>query len=212
MGHGRDMDTDELSGHMLELQSRGAHNINLVTATHFIPQWYAALVRARQRGLVIPLVYNTSGYERVEVLRQIHGAVDVYLPDVKYADNEAARYCSDAPRYVEVDRAAVREMLRQTGRLRTDRRGIARRGTIVRHMVLPSGLSGTREVLQFVAGLRPRVHVSLMGQYFPAHRARDVPGLDRRLTEEEYTQALDLLDELGLKQGWVQGFREQGGC
>ena len=204
LGHGRETSVEELAGSMLELQARGAHNINLVTATHFAPQWAQALVLARGRGLRVPLVYNTGGFERVEILAMLEGMVDVYLPDMKYADDRHARALSGAPGYVDANRAAVREMHRQVGRLRVDSSGVAARGLIVRHLVLPGGVSGTREVLEFLAGLSPRVHVSLMGQYFPAHRAPEFPGLNRKLHRREYADAVAHLDRLNLRDGWLQ--------
>ena len=198
------MSVEELACSMLDLERRGAHNINLVTATHFAPQWARALLLARGRGLRVPLVYNTSGFERVEVLSLLEGLVDVYLPDMKYADGRHALAFSGAPGYVDANRAAVREMHRQVGRLRLDAEGRAVRGLIVRHLVLPERISGTCEVLEFLAGLRPRVHVSLMGQYFPAHRAARTPGLGRKLYPGEYEEAVELLDRLGLHDGWLQ--------
>ena len=191
---------------MLELQSRGCHNINFVTPTHFVPQLLAALPEAIAGGLHIPLVYNSSGYESVETLRLLEGVVDIYLPDAKYADDAVARELSGFVDYVEHDRAALREMYRQVGdELLLDEDGIARRGMIIRHMILPENLAGTAEVLQWIAQeLGPRVHVSVMSQYFVAHKAVGHPQLGRKITEDEYEAALDAFAAAGLECGWQQ--------
>lgn len=205
MGVGRKMSSVELAEGMLRLQRGGVHNINLVTPTHQLPAFVKALHLAAARGLEIPVVYNSSGYERVETLRLLEGIVDVYLPDIKYDSEEAARFCSGRSDYVEFNRAALIEMHRQVGELETDARGIARGGLMIRHLVLPEGLSGTRECLAFVRErLGPGTWLSLMNQYFPAHRALGMPPLDRKVSEEEYETALALLDEFGLENGFVQ--------
>jgi putative pyruvate formate lyase activating enzyme len=191
---------------MLELQRRGAHNINFVTPTHVMPYILDALRHAIRGGLRLPLVYNTSGYERVEVLRLLQGIVDLWLPDAKYADDRTARRLSGFPDYVEHNQAALRELLRQVGdELVLDDDGIAVRGLIVRHMVLPDGLAGSAAVLRWIASeLSPRVHVSLMDQYFPAHRAVGDPVLGRKVTPDEYIAALEAFDAAGLEKGWYQ--------
>ncbi len=206
LGAGNVVSVARLAEMMLKLQNRGAHNINLVTATHFVPHILAAMPAAIEGGLRLPLVYNSSGYEAVETLRLLQDVVEVYLPDVKYADDAVARRLSGLPRYVEVNRAALREMFRQVGPdLILDGDGLARRGLIVRHMVLPEGLAGSAEVLAWIATeLSPRVHVSLMDQYFPAYRAIGDPVLGRKVTFEEYLAALEAFDAAGLERGWRQ--------
>jgi putative pyruvate formate lyase activating enzyme len=191
---------------MLELQRKGAHNINFVTPTHFMPQILAALPPAIRAGLRIPLVYNTSGYERPEALRLLEGIVDIWLPDSKYAHSATARRLSGFRDYVEWNRAALSEIYRQVGHeLVLDAKGLAVRGMIVRHMVLPGGLAGTDLVLDWLArNLSPNVHISLMDQYFPAHLAHDHPVLGRKLTVDEYEAALAALDDTGLENGWLQ--------
>jgi len=212
LGHGQEVSETRLAEMMLELQGQGAHNINLVTATHFVPAVLAALDVAAREGLRLPLVYNCGGYERVETLRLLDGVVDVYLPDAKYADDAVARRLSGFPDYVAVNRAALREMHRQAGdELTLDEDGLARRGLIVRHLVLPGGLAGTAEVLRWIAGeLSPRVPVSLMAQYFPAYRALDDqpedPALGRPITPDEYQAALEAFDAAGLERGWRQEY------
>jgi putative pyruvate formate lyase activating enzyme len=211
MGYGDTVSIDRLAGMMLELQRKGAHNINFVTPTHFMPHILAALPQAIRGGLRLPLVYNTSGYERIEALQLLDGIVDLWLPDCKYADNGIARRLSGFQNYVEHNRAAVREMFRQVGdELALNREGVAWRGLIVRHMVLPENLAGTPEVLRWIAGsLSPLVHVSLMDQYFPAHRALGDPVLGRKITWEEYEAALSAFDEAGLEHGWRQDTAEE---
>lgn len=211
LGAGNLVSVERLAEMMLELQSRGAHNINLVTPTHFVPHVLAALPCAIEGGLRLPLVYNTGGYESVETLHLLDGVVDVYLPDAKYADETIARRLSGFPRYVEVNRAALREMYRQVGAdLVLGNDGLARRGLIVRHMVLPEGLAGTADVLTWIATeLSPRIHVSLMDQYFPAYRAVGDPVLGRKVTFEEYLVALEAFDAVGLERGWRQSHRDE---
>jgi len=206
LGVGNVVTVEQLAEMMVELQQRGAHNINLVTPTHFVPQILAALPLAAEMGLRLPLVYNSSGYEIAEVLHLLEGVVDVWLPDAKYAADDVARRLSGFSRYVEHNRAALREMYRQVGdELLLDDEGIARRGLIIRHMVLPGGLAGTREVLRWIAKeLSPRIHVSLMGQYFPAYRAVGHPLLGHKLTTEEYEDALTAFDEVNMERGWRQ--------
>ena len=191
---------------MLELQHRGCHNINFVTPTHFVPQILAAVDLAAARGLCLPLVYNSSGYETVETLRLLEDVIDIWLPDAKYADDAIARRLSGFPRYVEHNRATLREIYRQVGdRLILDDEGIARRGMIVRHLVLPDGLADTPGVLSWIAAeLSPAVHVSLMDQYFPAYKALEDIVLGRKITPEEYEAALDAFDAAGLDNGWMQ--------
>ena len=210
-GYGKEVKPEQLAGMMLELQRRGAHNINFVTPTHFMPHILAALPTAIRGGLHIPLVYNTSGYECTTTLRLLEGVVDLWLPDAKYADNSAALRLSGFKDYVDHNRAALREIYRQVGEeLVLDSNGIAVRGLIIRHMVLPESLAGTAEVLLWIADqLSPRIHVSLMDQYFPAHRAIGDPCLGRKITADEYSAALKAFDDSGLERGWHQYATEQ---
>ncbi len=205
LGNGTDVTTGELAAKMLRLQAQRVHNINFVTPGHFLPQILAALYLAIPQGFSLPIVWNSSGYEKVDALRLLDGTVDIYLPDMKYAGEEEAVRFSSAPRYREVNRAAVAEMLRQVGQFRADADGVAEGGLIIRHLVLPEGGAGTRETLAWIAAnLGRETHVSLMKQYFPAHRAADTPGLDRKLTDEEYEEAVEALEEFGLENGWIQ--------
>jgi putative pyruvate formate lyase activating enzyme len=188
---------------MLALQSAGCHNINLVTPTHFAPAIVEAALRARDDSLRLPLVWNCGGYESLEVLRLLDGIVDIYMPDLKYGDEEVARRLSAAPDYVEISRAAVREMHRQVGDL-VVRDGLAVRGLIARHLVLPDGLSASAEVLRFVAEeISKASYVNIMGQYRPAHRAVEVEALRRPIVPEELSRAVAVARDLGLHRGFT---------
>jgi putative pyruvate formate lyase activating enzyme len=213
LGYGQVVTVGRLSGMMLELQRKGAHNINLVTPTHFMPQILAALPHAIRGGLSLPLVYNTSGYERVEALRLLEDIVQIWLPDSKYADNRTARRLSGFEHYVDHNRAALCEIFRQVGPdLELDEQGLATRGMIIRHLVLPGGLAGTDEVLRWIAEqLSPAIHISLMDQYFPAHQAIGDPLLGRKITLEEYEAALNAFDAADLERGWRQCTTEDEG-
>jgi putative pyruvate formate lyase activating enzyme len=206
LGYGNRVNVARLAGMMLELQRRGCHNVNFVTPTHFVPQILAAVDLAAGQGLCLPLVYNSSGYETVPTLRLLEGVIDLWLPDAKYADDAVARRVSGFPSYVAHNRAALLEIYRQVGdELVLDEAGIARRGMIIRHLVLPEDLAGTAEVLRWIATqLSPAVHVSLMDQYFPAYKVLDDPILGRKITPEEYAAALDAFDAAGLENGWMQ--------
>ncbi|MBC8450925.1 radical SAM protein [bacterium] len=209
-GGGRDTTADELAGMMVALAGSGCHNINLVSPTHYTAAILEALELAVGRGVNIPLVWNTSSYESAEVLALLDGMVDIYLADIRYSDPEAALKYSDAPDYVEVSRAALKEMHRQVGALELDSEGIAVRGLIVRHLVMPNDISGTGEALRFIAHeLGADTHVSLMAQYYPAYRAGDCIPLSRRITASEWARALQSHDEAGLTNGWIQDHFEE---
>jgi len=206
-GEGARRSVADVAGMMLDLEAMGCHNINIVTPTHHTSAVLASLALAAGEGLSVPLVWNTSSYESPETLALLDGVVDVYLADIRYAeDANAARY-SDAADYATVSRAALREMQRQVGTLRTDDHGIAAGGLIVRHLVLPDGVSGTADCLAFVANeLGPETFVSLMSQYYQAHRAHEHPRIARRLTTVEWDEAVAAHAEAGLINGWVQAF------
>ena len=205
LGNGNKVSLSELAKIMLALQKRKCHNINLVTPTHFVPQILKSLKSAIKMGLHIPIVYNTSGYDSVDTLKLLDGIVDIYLPDARYADNEIARKYSSAPNYFEIMKKALNEMHRQVGDLVTDKIGVARTGLIVRHLVLPEGLSGTKKIMHFIAReISPHTYISLMAQYFPAYQAGQFPPLSRRINRKEYREALQAFKEEGLKNGWFQ--------
>jgi putative pyruvate formate lyase activating enzyme len=199
----REVDARKLADELLLLQRQGCHNIEFVTPAHVVPQLLAALTLAAEAGLDLPVVYNSGGYDSPDVLRELDGVVDVYLPDLKYAGREEADSLSRAPDYWDVARRAITEMVRQVGALEVDDDGIARRGVIVRHLILPNDLAGSREVLEFVAALEPRPALSLMAQFHPVPVC-DHPLLQRPLFEAEYRRVCGLLDQLGFEGGWVQ--------
>lgn len=198
-GEGRAVDEDVLAGFMLELQGMGCHNINLVTPTHVVPQIITALDIARQKGLRVPLVYNSSGYDRVSTLKLLDGLVDIYMPDFKFWSSRVAEQTCQAPDYPAVARRAITEMYRQVGTLQTNSAGVARRGLLIRHLVLPDNLAGTREISEFIATrISPDTYVNIMPQYRPCGRAHETRGLDRRLTAEEYLAAVKVARDQGL--------------
>lgn len=210
--NGMEITTGELSSRMLKLQKRGAHNINFVTPTHFLPQILAALWLAIPHGFRLPVVWNSSGYEKVDALKLLEGVVSIYLPDMKYSDNLHAGKVSSAPGYTQINRAAVLEMLRQAGHLRLDDSGIAERGMIIRHLVLPEGRGGSAETLHWIAkNIGLETHIALMSQYFPAHKALKIDGLNRPLNQNEYDAAVSALEDAGLDNGWVQDLDEERG-
>jgi putative pyruvate formate lyase activating enzyme len=198
-GEGREVDSEELAEMMLELQEKGCHNINFVTPSHVVAQILAALTLAAERGLRLPLVFNSGGYDSPEALALLDGVIDIYMPDMKFADSKVARRYLGVSDYAEVNRAAVSEMHRQVGDLELDERGIARRGLLIRHLVLPENLAGTDRILAFIArDISPDTYLNLMDQYRPCYRADEFPPLDRRPTRAEFLTALSRASECGL--------------
>lgn len=196
---GRQVTPAEFAEIMLKLQAMGCHNINIVSPTHVIAEILEALDLAVGSGLRLPLVYNTGGYDSQEALRLLDGVVDIYMPDMKYAKNEYGKRYSNVPNYPEINQAAVREMHRQVGDLKLDEHGIAQRGLLVRHLVLPEGLAGTKEIVEYLATeISRETYLNLMDQYRPAYKARDFPLLSRPLRRDEYAQAVEWALEAGL--------------
>ncbi len=195
-----------LAENMLYLQDElGCHNINLVSPSHFVPQLVRAVLEAVPMGLKIPLVYNTNSLDSVKTLRELDGIVSIYLPDLRYASDTWAKKLSQAPGYVAQAREAIKEMHRQVGELVVDEFGLAQRGLIVRHLILPNGLAGSEDSLTWLAGeLSSTVTVSIMSQYLPLYRAHRIPLLARTISVSEHAAVLKLLDEVGLENGWVQ--------
>lgn len=200
-GEGRVFSEDELAGKMLGLQKQGCHNINLVTATHFLPGVVRALRKAADSGLRLPVVYNCGGYERVETIDLLKDLVDIWLPDMKYGSSAAARLYSKAPDYVEVNQAAIRRMFRQVGPLRCDANGIAERGLCIRHLVLPNDQSASREVLAFLKNtFDPEdITISLMAQYRPLYRAYDYALIGKPVDPQEYEQVKQEFIDAGFR-------------
>jgi putative pyruvate formate lyase activating enzyme len=202
----KEMDCRTLAEKMLYLQDRaGCHNINFVSPSHFVPQLLRAVAEAVPGGLKVPLVYNSSGYDSVATLKELDGVISIYLPDLRYASDKWARKFSQAPDYVARAREAIKEMYRQVGDLAVDESGVAHKGLIVRHLILPNGLAGSEESLTWlVRELSPTVTVSVMSQYMPMHRAPRIPLLSRKITIQEHREVLRLLADLGIENGWVQ--------
>ena len=206
---GKETGDEELASFMLELQQEGCHNVNFVTPTHNIPQILMAVVLAVEKGLKIPLVYNSSGYDSVETLRLLEGIFDIYMPDARYFDSQTASRFSQAKDYPAINQAAIKEMRHQVGVVKFSPDEIIEKGLLIRHLVLPNKLSGTEEIMAFIAReLGTDTHISLMSQYFPCHKAKDYPELTRRLTLEEYQEAMNIMHSYGLYNGWTQD--EQG--
>lgn len=201
LGDGSEYPFEDLADIMITLQQYGCHNINLVTPTHQVPMILKALEIAIDKGLNLPIVYNCGGYESIETLRILDGIIDIYMPDFKYSDPEVALKYSKAKNYPAVAKAAIKEMHRQVGDLIIDKRGIALRGLLVRHLVLPGGLAGTEEVVRFlVEEISPNTYTNIMAQYYPCHKAPEYPPLDRPITGEEYRRAIKIALDAGLKR------------
>jgi len=201
---------EELADLMLELQAAGAHNINLVSPSHVIFQIADAIEMARNQGLRIPIVYNSGGYDSVAALRRIAGLIEIYLPDLKYANSSLARTLSKASDYPQVARAAISEMFAQVGELRCDADGIARGGLLVRHLVLPGQLENSKACLRFLAELSCDIYLSIMSQYTPREGTNTISGLERGVSEEEYEEICETALELGLTNAFVQELSSQG--
>jgi len=208
----RTLTVDELASEMLRLQDAGAHNINFVSPSHMIFQMADTIVVAKEKGLMIPVVYNTNGYDSVDALRQIRGLVDIYLPDIKYMDASLGKRYSGVRDYAEVIPGVLAEMLNQVGHLKLDDDGIAVRGILVRHLVLPGQLENSRTCLRFLADLSPELFVSIMSQYSPQHKADRYPEINRTLTEDEYDQILEVAVDLGLENAFIQELESPDHC
>jgi putative pyruvate formate lyase activating enzyme len=199
LGHGQPVEPEDVAVMMLALQDQGCHNINLVSPTHVTPQILAAVLIAAQAGLRLPLVWNTGGYDSASTLALLDNVVDIYMPDIKYADEQVARQYSGIKNYPEINQAAIREMHRQVGDLVLDENGIAIRGLLVRHLVLPQGLAGTPEVSRFLAKeVSPDTYINVMDQYRPCYEAANLPPLDRSITRKEYKEAVEQVRRAGL--------------
>jgi putative pyruvate formate lyase activating enzyme len=202
----KQIDCHSLAEELIFLQDElGCHNVNFVSPSHFVPQLVRAVLEAVPMGLSIPLVYNSSGYDSLATLKELDGIIDIYMPDLRYASGDVAGKYSHAPDYVLHARRAIKEMYRQVGDLQVDEYGVAQRGLIVRHLVLPNGLAGSEESLTWLTReLSPTVTVSIMSQYIPLHRARSISLLSRRISVAEYETVLRLLSELKMENGWTQ--------
>ncbi len=199
MGEGEEVSLEEFARMMLWLQGLGCHNINFVTPTHVVPQILEALPIAIEGGLSVPLVYNTGGYDSVDTIKLLDGIFDIYMPDFKYWDDKVALRLSRAPGYAEAARRAIKEMHRQVGDLTVDSEGIAQKGLLVRHLVLPGGLAGTQNIMRFLAQeISSNTYINIMDQYRPCGEAEKYPPLDRRITVDEYNEALGMARSEGI--------------
>ena len=208
LGRGDESNIDELAMMMLLLQKMGCHNINLVTPTHYSALIIKALDIAAERGLRLPIVYNTSGWERLEILKLLDGIVDIYLPDFKYWDSDmSAKYSSGAENYPEITGEAILEMHRQVGVAHPAKAGIMQRGLMIRHLVMPNNTGGSENIMEWIAETLPKdTYVNIMAQYNPLYKAYDYPELSRRITREEYKKAVNRAKEMGLTNLDVQGY------
>ncbi len=208
-GEGNIISTDELAHIMLAVQRAGCHNINIVTPTHYSPHILFAIDKAAPLGLRLPIVYNTCGWERMDVLKELDGVVDIYLPDFKYADSTmAAQYSSGASSYPELTKMAIKEMHRQVGVAIPAPDGLLYRGVIIRHLVMPNDVSGTKKVMQWIAENLPKdTYVNIMSQYTPVFKAKNYPEIARRITLQEYNDAVRWAKEAGLTRLDLQGYR-----
>jgi putative pyruvate formate lyase activating enzyme len=198
---GKEISFEELAEMMIELQNFGCHNINFVTPTPQVPAILKSLEIAIEKGLKIPLVYNTSSYDSLEVLKLLDGIFDIYLPDAKYSDDKIAQKCSNALNYFETMKSAIKEMYRQVGDLVINEKGIAVRGLIVRHLVLPNNLAGSEKIFKFIINeISKNTFLNIMDQYWPAYKAHQYPELSRRITEKEFQEAINLAKKFGLKR------------
>lgn len=202
-GRGQEKSPEEVADMMVNLQHRGCHNINWVTPTHYAPQLVKALKIAKDKGLEIPIVYNTGGYDLRKTIRLLDGVVDIYMPDMKYGSNETARKYSQAPDYWTINKKAVREMHQQVGDLEINKNGIAKRGLLVRHLVLPNEISDSKKILKFLAEeISKDTYVNIMRQYRPCYRASEYPELNRRIKGGEYNKVVERAKKLGLHRGF----------
>jgi putative pyruvate formate lyase activating enzyme len=195
---------ERLSEIMIDLQRKGAHNIGLVSPTHFSASILKSIKIARDKGLNLPIIYNTNGYDSVEILKLYKDVIDIYLPDFKYGNNEYGRRYSKAPNYFDNCKIAIKEMYKQVGGELIYENSVVVRGLIIRHLVLPNGLAESEEVFKFIASLDPKIHISLMAQYYPTNRSSRNILLNRKISFREYERVLELLDKYGLENGWIQ--------
>jgi putative pyruvate formate lyase activating enzyme len=201
---GKEYSIDDLAQIMLDLQKQGAVNIDLVTPTPWRREIKAAIILAREKGLQIPVAWNSNGYESVAAIKDMEGLIDIFLPDFKYGDDLAAEKYSRAPGYSGVAEKAIREMYRQVGLLQTDENGLAKKGLIIRHMILPDNLRNTFSALENISSIDKKIHLSLMSQYYPVYRAAEFLELNRQVSAEEVAAAENKKFELGLENGWTQ--------
>ena len=210
LGKGKEITIHELAGIMIKQQEKGVENINLVTPTSYTLQIIEAIKIAKKKGLKIPIVYNTNGYENVETLRLLEGYIDIYLPDLKYYDNEISKKYSKVDNYFEIATKAIKEMYRQVGQPILDKNGIMTKGLMIRHLVLPNNIENSKKILKWIKeNLDNNIYVSIMAQYFPTYKAKETDDLNRKLTKKEYEEIENYLYDLNLENGYIQELGEQ---
>ena len=205
LGKGKEISIEELSNIFIMQQEKGVHNINLVTPTSYVYQIIEAIKIAKVKGLNIPIVYNTNGYENIETIKALNGYVDVYLPDLKYAEEKLAIEYSGAKNYFEVATKAIKEMIKQVGNIKLNEDGIIQKGVIIRHLVLPNHIENSKKVLLWIKQNLPNdIYVSIMAQYFPTYKAKENQELNRKLTKKEWEQIEKYVEEIDIENGFIQ--------
>lgn len=208
-GLGKEITIQQLADIFINQQNKGVENINLVTPTSYVIQIIEAIKIARSKGLKIPIVYNTNGYENIETIKMLDGYIDIYLPDLKYIDNDIGKKYSKIDNYFEVASKAIKEMYNQVGKYKFDNRGIMQRGIIIRHLILPNNIENSKKVLKWIEQNMPQdIYVSIMAQYFPTYKAKEICELDRKLTIDEYEEVENYLYSLNLENGYIQELGE----
>lgn len=209
LGKGKEISTEELTEILLKQQEKDVENINLVTPTSYVPQIIKAIKKAKEKGLKIPIVYNTNGYENVETIQMLEGLIDIYLPDLKYIDEELAKKYSKIDNYFETTTKAIKEMINQVGMPQLNDRGIMQKGVMIRHLVLPNHIENSKKVLKWVKENLPnQIYVSIMAQYFPTYKAKEIEELNRKLTKEEWEEIENYVEELNIENGYMQELGE----
>ena len=205
LGLGKEITIEELAAIFLKLQNKNVNNINLVTPTSYVPQIIEAIKIAKNKGLIIPIVYNTNSYENVEILKLLEGYIDIYLPDLKYAENNLGKQYSNINNYFEIATKAIKEMYRQVGNIEFDEKGIAKKGIIIRHLVMPNHVENSKKVLQWIKDNMPDdIFVSVMNQYFPTYKAKEFKDINRKLTNREMKKIEEFIYSLNFKNGYIQ--------
>ncbi len=208
-GKGKEYTISDLANMMLSQQKKNVENINLVTPTSYVPQIIEAIKIAKKNGLKIPTVYNTNGFENIETIKKLNGFIDIYLPDLKYADNELCKKYSKINNYFEIATEAIKEMYKQVGKNKINENGIMTKGVIIRHLILPNNLSNSKRVLDWIdKNMGNDVFVSVMSQYFPTYKSKEYEEINRRLTKEEYEEIEKFLFSLDIENGYIQDFDE----
>jgi len=206
---GKEISIEELANIMIKQQEKGAHNINLVTPTMYAMHIKEAIKLAKEKGLNIPIIYNSNGYEKIETLKELEGYIDVYLPDLKYYSNEVAIKYSKAPKYFEIASTAILEMIKQVGSPKFDKNGIIQKGVMIRHLILPNHIQNTKNILKWVKENIPdEIYINVMAQYFPTYKAKEDELINRKLTKREYKQIEDYFYFLDFKNGYIQELGE----